>query len=230
MLRQSEWINYYGPVDEWRHIAAQYSTSVLSQIIRILVIAERELKWTGGSVAATIWLFREYQARPDSEAERLVAWVLRNRGNMYLPFGMITSARTLPDWVAQEATKPLRRVAHEEHHRYLHAMKLTRVNWRRERVQIRRREAADRKTQIGDLLAKITAMDPIDRLTLLAADYSIPLGAIPENLIILCLEAADKLSNEVRIDLARRIDRRQSRHWKELRARLLQCSRQRSIS
>lgn len=115
-LRTCEWVNRYGPADEWRTIAVRYSTTTLSWLIRVLVTAERELKWLGGSVAAPIWLFESYQQRPDGDADQLAAWIFDHRGNDYLPFGSMTTARTVAEWRSEQARKPAHRPAHEERH------------------------------------------------------------------------------------------------------------------
>ena len=57
-LARSDWINRYGPASEWSEITNLYTTPVLAWLVKVLVTAERELRWIGGSVAAPIWLFR----------------------------------------------------------------------------------------------------------------------------------------------------------------------------
>lgn len=219
-LTHSDWINRYGPASEWRSIASRYSTPVLSSLIRILVTAERELRWSGGSVAASIWLFRAYEERPGGKAEELADWIFLHRGNDYLPFGSTNSARTVAEWREREARKPARRAAHEERHR-LHAdAKARRLQEGREKVQLRRQQGLTRKASIQKLVAAIGAMAPAERLDLIARDTSVPLGALPEALIVACLEVAEHLPVSARLALARRIDRRQARHWKQLRQRL----------
>ena len=219
-LTNSDWINRYGPADKWRSIAARYSTPVLSSLIRILVTSERALRWSGGSVAAPIWLFRAYQERPDGDAEDLAEWIFLHRGNDYLPFGSMTSARTVAEWREREARKPARRAAHEDRHRLLADTKARRLQERMEKAELRRQQGLTRKPSIEKLVAAIAAMAPADRLDLIARDTSVPLGALPEALIASCLEAAEHLPAPARLALARHIGTRQARHWRQLRQRL----------
>src|SRR5260370_37489562 len=106
-LPKNDWINRLGR-DLWEAIAEHYATPVLERLIKVLVIAERELKWTGGSVAATVWLFWVYQRRTDADSDALADWIFRNKGNnYYLPFGFSSAARSLDEWRAGKAPKDL---------------------------------------------------------------------------------------------------------------------------
>jgi hypothetical protein len=219
-LAHCDWINRYGPADEWVSIAARYATPVLSSLIRTLVTVERSLRWSGGSVAAPIWLFRAYQERPDGDADDLANWIFSHRGNDYLPFGRMSSARTVAEWHECEARKPVRRAAHEERHRLLAYAKAQRQQERKEKAELRRQQGLARKNAIETLVATFTAMAPVERLDMIARDTSVPLGALPGALIVSCLKAAPHLPAQARLALTRRIDRRQARHWKQLRQRL----------
>jgi hypothetical protein len=99
-LREMSWINRRS-CREWRAIATALPTPAVERLFKILVIAEREFEWDGGSVAAPIWLFHAYWGRYDAEPNRLAAWALRNRGrNVYIPYGSPTPGyrRPLDEW------------------------------------------------------------------------------------------------------------------------------------
>jgi len=83
---------------EWQPLASRLSTPELEWLIRVLVTAEREFHWRDGSVASGVWLFRIYQERDDGDVDKLADWILRNRGNDWLPFGDYTGARSLDEW------------------------------------------------------------------------------------------------------------------------------------
>src|SRR5258708_39518378 len=55
-LRKNDWINRLGR-DLWEAVAGHYATPVLERLMKVLVIAARELKWTGGPGAAPGWAF-----------------------------------------------------------------------------------------------------------------------------------------------------------------------------
>src|ERR1700730_4901662 len=90
-LAYNDWINRYGPASEWSEIADLHTTPVLAWLVKVLVTAEHDLRWIGGSVAAPIWLFRAYQQRSDATADSLAEWIFRNKGNDYLPFGSMSA-------------------------------------------------------------------------------------------------------------------------------------------
>jgi hypothetical protein len=71
----------------WKPIAESLSQSDLENLFRGLVIAERELKWLGGSGASAIWVYSEYQRRFENASIELANWALINHGhNLHLPF------------------------------------------------------------------------------------------------------------------------------------------------
>jgi hypothetical protein len=100
-LAKVDWINRCSR-EYWDQIALSLTTSQLEWLIKAMVVIERDLKWIGGSVAATVWLFAIYRRRGDGDWLRLADWILRERGrNDYLPFGSSTSARSLERWYAE---------------------------------------------------------------------------------------------------------------------------------
>ena len=105
-LACNDWINRYGPASEWSEVADLYATPVLAWLVKVLVTAERELRWIGGSVAAPIWLFRAYQQRSDATVDALAEWIFRNKGNDYLPFGSASAARSLAEWRLEQTNAP----------------------------------------------------------------------------------------------------------------------------
>ena len=84
-LVRKDWINRRGK-EFWKPIAEPLSKPDLENLFRGLVIAERELKWLGGSGASAIWIFHAYQRRFEDASIELANWALINRGrNLYIP-------------------------------------------------------------------------------------------------------------------------------------------------
>jgi hypothetical protein len=219
-LAGNDWINRYGPAHEWDEIAAHYTTPVLAWLIKTLVTAERELRWIGGSVAAPIWLFSAYQQRSDAAVDPLAEWIFRNKGNEYLPFGSLTTARSLAEWRIEQVQRASRREAHNTRHQAEVDAKAAARRAQHDQTINRGRMAQARKRDVELLIKRLQALTPEALLQLIAMDESIPLGALPEKIISSLLEAAQQSSSENRSRLLRRIDRRQSGLWKVLRNRL----------
>jgi hypothetical protein len=186
----------------------------LAWLVKVLVTAVRELRWSGGSVAAPIWLFRAYQQRSDAAADPLADWIFRNKGNDYLPFGSMSAAHSLADWRFEQIQRANCRRAHIARQQAEVDTKAAVLLARHDN----RRQA--RKQDVEQLIKRLQALTPEARLQLIAKDESIPLGALPEAMISSLIEAAQQSTGENRNRLLRRIDRRQSGLWKVLRNRL----------
>lgn len=219
-LACNDWINRYGPASEWSEVADLYTTPVLAWLVKVLVTAERELRWIGGSVAAPIWLFRAYQQRSDATADPLAEWIFRNKGNDYLPFGSMSTARSLTEWHFEQKQLASRRGGHIARQQAEVDAKAAKLLAKHDKAIYRGRAAQARKQEVEQLIKRLQALTPEDRLQLIAKDESIPLGALPKAMISSLIEAAQQSTSENRKTLLRRIDRRQSGLWKALRNRL----------
>ena len=163
-LTCSGWINLVGP-SEWGALANKWSTQDLEWLIRVLVTAERELKWVGGSVAASIWLYRLYQERADGDADKLADWMLRNSGNKYVPFGSLTAAHSLVQWHDEQLQKARRCAAYVERQANEQA---ERNLERQTRAWRRQNDAQARKQALAIFIEHFERMSPVERLTFIA--------------------------------------------------------------
>ncbi len=215
-LASSSWINCLGPVSEWETIAGELSTPELDWLIRVIVTAERELEWRDGSVASAVWLFRIYQQREDGDVERLSDWILRNRGNDWLPFGNFTGARSLDEWHLEQFHKTSRHTAHVERQSSGQHAKKEQARERKNSPAQRKEQSAMRKKKLTALMRSLEQMDPVERLRFIANNDALPLGALPDALIATSLDGVDELGYDLRLVLLRRIDRRRRGSWKSL--------------
>ena len=74
-LKRLDWINRQGS-EEWEEIAETLTQNDCEYLIRGLVLVERDLKWSGGSVSGAIWVFRIYQRRFAPYHIQVADWVL----------------------------------------------------------------------------------------------------------------------------------------------------------
>ena len=85
--------------DKWKKISRDLATTELIALVRGLTLAEKLLRWSGGSVSAIIWTFREVESRDYEAAQKLADWVLRRTNNPYVPFGgQNHGAKSLSDY------------------------------------------------------------------------------------------------------------------------------------
>ncbi len=98
-LRTQDAINRLSP-QNWNEASSQLEDEDLIHLIMGLTAIERDLRWTGGSVSAVIWVFRNLQNRVTESVWSITAdWVLANTNNPYLPFGSQNhGAKSLTDY------------------------------------------------------------------------------------------------------------------------------------
>jgi hypothetical protein len=225
-FRRMDWVNRHSGANGWETVLSAFSTKDIEGLVKCIVIAEREFNWPGGSVAAAIWMYRAYAKRTDADKAALADWVLRNKGrNGYLPFGSSTAARSLEGWRVEQQLRATRRVAHHLKEQEQRVAKLKRIEERAKLAAVRtlerRENSKERQVQISARVGQLRDVDCSTRLSVLASDTSLPLEAIPAALIVECIGAARNLDNKTKQTLLRRIDRRQGRIWKDLRAALI---------
>ena len=72
---------------EWWKVTQELNNDDLIRLVKGLTIAEREFNWSGGSVAAVIWVFKKLQERDPGSAEQVGDWVRQQTRNEYAPSG-----------------------------------------------------------------------------------------------------------------------------------------------
>ena len=215
-LARMDWINCIFTAS-WAEIASSLPTDELERLTKILVIAEREYAWLGGSVAAPIWLFRAYCERADADADALAEWALLNRGrNDYIPFGISTRARTLEEWHVQQRLYHERKALHRYSEQAARAAKVRRATEAAERSLQRKKASCARHEQLLARVKKLRGLSPCERLSYIAANVDLPLEFIPQDLITECMSVAASVDGETKQLLVERIDRRQRKLWKDL--------------
>jgi len=219
-LTRLDWLNRWGPGNAWPSVLAKFSTAQLAYIAKAITVLERDLNWLGGSVAATIWIFRAYQARDDGNADELASWILANRNNQWSPFGTLSSARTLNEYRSERERRKQRRLSHLEREAVLRQRKEDDAQRRQQQAILRCAEGKRRAGRLRGYLEQLEAMSFYQRLRFLAVDRSFPLEAIPACLIAPTLPQVPELPAEIRDALLSRLDRRRTRRWRQLRTAL----------
>ena len=87
-----ERIRKYGAINRehwttWDQVTQPMETDELIALTKGLTLAEKYLGWVGGSVAASIWTFRELQRRDSALADEVANWMLPRTANAWVPFG-----------------------------------------------------------------------------------------------------------------------------------------------
>jgi hypothetical protein len=72
---------------EWYQISKLLSSTEIISLFKGVVIVEKDLQWTGGSVSAGIWIYRVIKNRKLDEDYSIANWALKITDNEYIPFG-----------------------------------------------------------------------------------------------------------------------------------------------
>lgn len=85
-LQSYDWINRLAWTT-WDNAAADLSVEETASLARALATMEQGWKWSGGSVAAVIWVFRNLQRRDPQLAGHAARWLVKHSSNPWVPFG-----------------------------------------------------------------------------------------------------------------------------------------------
>jgi hypothetical protein len=203
--------------DEWDRATLSMPEDDLTALFRGVVIAERELRWTGGSVASAIWIYRAIQRRFPRSADAWADWALRESRNCYVPFGTNRSGiNSLADYREDQIHRNERRqraaLDEEGLQQAKEARELARRHIATSRGRIQQATSAARDT----LIANLRALPAKDRLEHLAWDQQKPLPYYPVDLASDVEEAWASLDDATRqrlLERARAVPRGPWRKW-----------------
>lgn len=71
----------------WKEVSTYLTREDLQALIKAITVLETQLQWSGGSVAAVIWLYEIYKQSETDKNRELADWILSRTRNPYLPFG-----------------------------------------------------------------------------------------------------------------------------------------------
>ena len=110
-LAPFDWVNRLH-WQSWDSVTEKISRTELENLARGLVRAEKNSRWSGGSVAGAIWVFRMFEKRFSQDANGLAEWMLKNSNNPYVPYGSNRGdARSLIELDQQNKAKAKRKQA-----------------------------------------------------------------------------------------------------------------------
>jgi hypothetical protein len=223
-LRRQDAINRLAPQD-WNKVSSQLKDDDLIHLAMGLTAIERDLKWTGGSVSAVIWVFRNLQNRvTESVWSSTADWILANTNNPYLPFGSQNhGAKSLSDY--QDAVK----LNHSKIREGLEIEKQDTESTQKEhalRVLQRRNSHIDRRsTKRQEIIANLQQKPLKERLEEIVLEETYAVNFYPTNW---AHEADDSfiatLDDNLKHSLAQRLKGKQRGSWASFKKRLLRVT------
>jgi hypothetical protein len=178
--------------DVWFAVVDPMDQTAHATVARGLVIAEEQLHWSGGSVAAAIWVFRSFQRKYPGAADELAEWMLQHSSNPWVPYGTNRgSARSLTELHAHKEQDATRRVIAAEDTRLREDLAQARREAARRLEELRQSESKARSATRNQLLEELAALPLRERLLHLASDQSHPLLYYPADLAAGPLDTLD---------------------------------------
>ena len=214
--------------DWWRETCENLNDEQLECLIRGLTLAERDFKWSGGSVAGVIWIFGLLMDRTgpiinlgfslSEQAESLAEWILKNSDNPYLPFGSHRGGATsVTGYYNGKKAKVERQRAIRINEQQA---KIARLEENAELARDREKEGKERNRKRNDYLRKIEQKPLQERLEILVSDATRPVDFYPNGYASEVTEQLESLPKQLLIDLRKKLDRRNRKPWGKLNLRL----------
>lgn len=208
--------------EAWNAVTEELNIEDLVALVRGLAIAEKQLRWCGGSVSAVIWTFRALAKRDKARADQLADWILSYSDNPYTPYGSSRgSARSVAEVNRQNEAFRLRRQAVAE-----------RENLQKEQDVIRRRDRAvaaeehslsqkNRSTERAALLESLANAAPHEKLQYIVSDAEHSLSWYPDIWSKITDAEVLELSISLVDGLKGRLSERKRGPWRQLYKQLV---------
>jgi hypothetical protein len=178
--------------DSWCAATETLSPEAHAALARGLVLAEEELRWCGGSVAAAIWVYRSFARKFPDISEPLAEWMLSRSTNPWVPFGSNRgSARSVAEVRDFNLHRAASRVHADEESVLREELAEARRSTARRLDDLRQKVSKAEGQARQDMLSKLAILPLRDRLLHIADDELHPLHFYPTELATGSLEELD---------------------------------------
>jgi len=184
---------------EWKQKTVNLSDNELTSLFKGLVLIEKEHKWSGGSVAGAIWVYKIINERNLDKDFTIADFGLRNCDNYWIPFGnSYYGKRTIHDYFAYNKEK--NRIGKLKAERYEKVLR--RVAGRKEKriiaiANLRKLSSEVRGRNRDFLLKKYLSTTTIEKLQIIANDDIYPPEYYPIEWISISVQEINELPLEL---------------------------------
>lgn len=216
-LKNRAIINTLDPL-EWRTKIYPYSDSDLIYLFKGLVIAERELQWTGGSVASAIWVYKLIADRNLDTDKKIAEFAVKNSYNTHVPFG---GSRVLFGWESAYADRHRVRIARQnspnrEHNLERNGREAGRKKIREWRTSnIRELSYDERKKIREELLKKYSSLSLLEKMEIIEKDTKYPPQFYPPEWVSVSYDEIKQLPIKLVKTLYDRLSYKPKGQWKQ---------------
>lgn len=193
---------------DWDLLAKRLKLEIaqLRRFLQILVLAEREFQWIGGSVASGITLCRYLFNRDSANEENLRAWISEHSRNDWMPL-------TRAEEKEREARHRARRAEVERQQAQQQAEAAERRRLHHEEAELHRLASIARNEERSALLENLSELSLQERIRFLLNDWNLSLDAFPPDLLSDKREDYRKVSIE-ELDKLRNLIGGRKRQWR----------------
>jgi hypothetical protein len=208
--------------DTWDAVTEGVSIEDLVALVRGLAIAEKQLRWCGGSVSAVIWTFRRLEWRDKARADQLADWILQYSENPYEPYGSDRgSARSVAEVNRQREARLARNEAHTAREKRQKEQAAIRRCDRAVAAEEHSRSQAIHSSERSELLEDLGKADLPAKLRHLVSDTEHPLSWYPKAWAELTDSEVSQLPVVLVDGLKARLADRKRGPWRQLYKQLI---------
>ncbi|MCG3775033.1 MAG: hypothetical protein JW395_1861 [Nitrospira sp.] len=208
----------------WNAVTDRMSNDDVLALFRGLIIVEKRLRWTGGSVSAAIWVFRALSDRNDPRTDSIADWALENSDNPWVPFGSSRGrARSLAEYRTQCLEKGERRAKNLA---IATQADQAAAEWRSTRGPQRTLAAQQRRSPVRlSFLEQLSSLPIPAQLDQLARDVQYPVEWYPVSLAAAATtDSLANLTHAIRLLLIQKLKGRRRGPWATFKRRLREVS------
>lgn len=221
-FEEYDWLNRESP-EFWKDRIQNMGQTEVEALAKAMVFLERRYRWSGGSVAAIIWIYRYYQERFQDKDHRLADWLLEHSrgGNYYVPFGTNNKgARSVEEYKSIQNWESEQRLIFLEKQAQRKATHKLRKAIRRQEEQKQEWISLAKELARTRYLEWFQSFDDADQLRIMAYDTNHSIESYPAE----CASFGDQILMELRPveveELCKRLANCAHQPWKSLFARL----------
>lgn len=216
---------------EWYPVCENLSIDDHIALLKAVVMAMRYSGWDGGSVAPGIWIYNKLTEKvPSNIANEIALWIIERSENQYMPFGscrdrelFINNRQAIATGTTMLALKLDEAAAYAKRESVQHEIQQQQLEAKVLRLQQKEKNAAEhylRKTENFEIWQQMVAeaghLNEIARLCLILAYPHMPLLCFPREWAEMPTEILQKIDQNTRELLTKRITGKMSSPWIQL--------------
>ena len=173
-------IGYVNLSRGWDKICRSLSVQEIVNLLKTMVVAEKKLKWIGGSCSSAIWIFDELEARSRQACCRITPWIVGYSTNIYVPYGTaLFRSRSYHEYCAYIKDREERSIKHKKLEAIWQEEAKKRIIEKRLNHEQRMEEQLRYNQIREDRLASLQPLTAAQRLRAIALDNERPLLYYP---------------------------------------------------